>query len=289
MIRYLFILLPNLIFAKLNIKKTKYPARLEAVNKSHVFVDYSKSFSIANFSEVETVTIFQNNRGLNSKASRKFSVIERKGNTILQPLKENKKIIAKLDVCKTYQKDVKTGPYVRLMGLTNKLYKSAEVRIEHDPLQLVVEDYKSKVCLTITDDDVTMVEREEMSKVVTICDTSANITSVAVDGRDYSVVNMEVTIRGADPKNVSLRLSHCKEPERTDKSREERSNFWIHVGLGLSLVSLVMISSLVATLRVCRGRKGRTAVQVDNNFLYGAAEYEGYEGSNTRDTNSYYQ
>ena len=75
MIIIFFLFLLDLISAKFSVNKTTIPPQLEVINKSFVYVDYSKSFIIEDFSEVISVHL-RNDRGLDSKANRTITTIE---------------------------------------------------------------------------------------------------------------------------------------------------------------------------------------------------------------------
>ena len=98
MLLFFLIFFPIVIAAKWDIVTSVSPT-LEAINDSHVYVDYSKAFTV-NFDEIEKAEVkgFQQQK---SKAGREIRKIEVVGNTIFQPLDKNRKILAKLNICGT--------------------------------------------------------------------------------------------------------------------------------------------------------------------------------------------
>ena len=96
---FFFLYFSKIIAAKWEIVTSVSPT-LEAINDSYVYVDYSKAFDV-DFSEIETAEL-KSFQFLRSKASMYTTQIKIVGNTIHQPLKENRKILAKLKICTTY-------------------------------------------------------------------------------------------------------------------------------------------------------------------------------------------
>ena len=300
------IFLPKIIAAKWDIVTSKSPT-LEAINVSHVYVDYSEAFTV-NFNEIQYAELkgFKNQNA--AKAARNLTEIRVVRNTIYQPLNKNRKILAKLNICETHNR----GPFVTLRRFPERQPRKnkkdsakaesstyypknekdsadakiankgdfAEAEITHDPLKIIAEEYRKNACYQRENDSIFW--KENKSNIVEICSPQLNITINSSGECGSLTIEVEISSRGILEE---LKLDHCN---NTSEPCEETMNAevkWISVAVGS--LSIVIIVSVAATVLARRKKKAKTVKTViEQNIVYGSEEY--YEGSDLTDTNAYY-
>ena len=273
---FFLIVFPRIISAKIYDTNTKVSPKLEAINESFVYVDYNEAF-IINFTEIKyTEIIYQN--GLNSKAGRDVDATHtKKGRIIFQPLNENKKIIAKLEICKEYKTDHEhTGPFVRIWGEKRDY---ADALIYHDPLKIIADEYRNKTCYQKHNQIIFWKENE--SDIVKICGPVVK----KIPSDEGKKMTIEISLEGEKGSLLNVTLEPCHKIRDVvgpqDSLSGEEKMYWIYVVVGVSVLSLIIIASVL----VCRKKKEENNV-IDQNVMYGAEQY--YEGSNLTDKNDYY-
>ena len=117
MIAFFSILFPHLAIILAANHATNVPPQIEPIDEyvsynPHVYVDYSKAFEIKEFSDIKSVELLKG-KVLHSNASREFKVMKKEKETLNQPLGENGKVIANLNICRDI-KDFSTCKFVSI-------------------------------------------------------------------------------------------------------------------------------------------------------------------------------
>ena len=237
MILFFSIIFPHLaiILAK---PPTEIPPTLEAFNfnRTHVLVDYSKAFNIASFSAIKSAELW-NGLALYSKASREVSTkIKNKRKTLYQTLRENRKILAKLNICKPI-KDF----YVRVTTLNKKKGENS-LKINHDPLKIIAEEYKNKSCYQRS--NMSIIWKENKSVIFQICQPK-EIKISPKKGQNSTELAIKVTL---DRKYEIISLKNCKKNIKKDKNE----TFFVFF---IILLNLIIIASLGAIVLYWKYKK----------------------------------
>ena len=298
MLIFFLIFFPQIISAaKWNVTNTFVSPRLEAINDSYVYVDYSKAFTV-DFSEIKYAEFLSYQKYLNSKAVREAKQIKIVGNTIFQPLDENRKILAKLKICEEHRTYTgHQGPYVRLWRETKReTYTAADTLIDHDPLKIIADEYRNKTCYQNHNQSIFW--QEEESDIVKICQPSVNIISSDESGN----FTIEIYLEADKQKVLNFTSESCNKSleaykktmdvqnekykmNEENEEKDEKKMYWIYIAVGsLSIVIIVSVSATVLVRRKKKGKKEETVI--DQNIVYGSEDY--YEGSDLTDKNEYY-
>ena len=241
-----------------------------------MYVDYSEAFLI-DFSEIKYAQLISSYKFYHSKASRDLTQIKQEVDTIFQPLDENRKILAKLDLCKEYKTyDGHQGLYVRILG-ENKKKNYADAEISHDPLKIIADEYRGKTCYDNQNQNIFW--KQNKSDIVKICDPKVKIIpsdeggnlaiEISMEGDKRRFLSLELCNKTIDAvpgvpvgkqkkdMDLSYRIFDMEiaGDEKKKNMTESKTNYWMFAVFG-SLSIIIIILSLISGL-VYRKNKAR--------------------------------
>ena len=151
--------------------------------------------------------------------------------------------------------------------------------ISHDPLKIIVDEYRNKTCNT----NQTVFWKEDKSDIVRICDPK--VTIISTD--EYENLTIEISMDAEGERLFNVTIEPCDtlvKGEENKNMKAEQITYWVYVGVGVSVLSIIITLSVAATVRARRKKKEK--IFIDQNIVYGDEEY--YEGSNITDKNTCY-
>ena len=220
MILFFYIFFPHLAIILAANHETKIPPTIEPIeesdgfNKTHVFVDYSKAFEIKKLSKIRSVELLRAGNRVYSDGTRVPSDTRRVVKTLYQPLNENRKIIAKRNICI----DIKDF-YVKVTFKKKKSEWEWESLItNHDPLKIIAEEYKKKSCYQRSSNKIIWDENEKKSFLFEICDPKETIPEQRKGGNSTELV-IQVTLN-RKLRNDTLILKNCNDGKMDENEHE---------------------------------------------------------------------